>query len=87
DAIRLIKNKFPAVHLTCGLSNISYGLPNRGVLNRLFVVQTMTAGMDGYILNPTDKAMMGGVYASMALLGQDRFCGKYLKAHRKGLYA
>ncbi|EGO62994.1 methyltetrahydrofolate cobalamin methyltransferase [Acetonema longum] len=87
DAIRLIKEKFPAVHFTCGLSNISYGLPNRPVLNRLFVVQTMTAGMDGYILNPGDKAMMGIVYASQALLGQDKYCSKYLKAHRKGLYA
>ncbi len=86
DAIYAIKKKYPAVHLTCGLSNISYGLPNRAVLNRLFVVQTMTMGMDGYILNPTDKAMMGVVYASQALLGNDRFCGKYLKAHRKGLY-
>lgn len=86
DAIRLIKEKFPAVHFTCGLSNISFGLPNRAVLNRLFVVQTMTAGMDGYILNPTDKAMMGLVYASRALLGQDKYCAKYIKAHRKGLY-
>ncbi len=86
DAIRLIKEKYPKVHFTCGLSNISYGLPNRAVLNRLFVVQTMTAGMDGYILNPTDKAMMGLVYASQALLGQDKYCTRYLKAHRKGLY-
>ncbi|MDT8902580.1 methyltetrahydrofolate cobalamin methyltransferase [Anaeroselena agilis] len=86
DAIRLIKERFPAVHFTCGLSNISYGLPNRAVLNRLFVVQTMTAGMDGYILNPTDKAMMGLVYASRALLGQDKYCTQFLKAHRKGLY-
>lgn len=86
DAIRLIAKKYPAVHFTCGLSNISYGLPNRAVLNRLFVVQTMTAGMDGYILNPTDKAMMGLVHASQALLGQDKYCAKYLKAHRKGLY-
>jgi 5-methyltetrahydrofolate--homocysteine methyltransferase len=86
-AIMLIKDKYPAVHLTCGLSNISYGFPNRAVLNRLFVVQTMTVGMDGYILNPTDKAMMGMVYGSQALLGQDRFCRKYLKAHRSGLYA
>ncbi len=86
DAICLIKKQFPAVHLTCGLSNVSYGLPNRAVLNRLFMVQTMTAGMDSYILNPTDKAMMGALYASVALLGQDRYCSKYLKAHRKGLY-
>ncbi len=87
DAIYAIKQKYPAVHLTCGLSNISYGFPNRAVLNRLFVVQTMTVGMDGYILNPTDKAMMGVVYAGQALLGNDRYCTKYLKAHRKGLYA
>jgi len=87
NAIRLIKQEFPAVHFTCGLSNISYGLPNRAVLNRLFVVQTMTMGMDGYILNPTDKAMMGLVYASQALLGRDKYCSKYLKAHRKGIYA
>jgi 5-methyltetrahydrofolate--homocysteine methyltransferase len=54
DAIRLIKDRFPAVHFTCGLSNISYGLPNRAVLNRLFVVQTMTVGMDSYIpIRPT----------------------------------
>ena len=87
DAIQMIREKYPLVHFTCGLSNISYGLPNRGILNRLFVVQTMTAGMDGYILNPTDKAMMGLVYASRALLGQDKYCAKFLKAHRKGLYA
>ncbi|MBP1763668.1 MAG: acsE 2 [Firmicutes bacterium] len=86
DAIRIIRQKYPAIHFTCGLSNISYGLPNRAVLNRLFVVQTMVMGMDGYILNPTDKAMMGMVHASQALLGHDKYCAKYLKAHRKGLY-
>ena len=87
DAIWVIKKKYPVVHLACGLSNISYGLPNRAVLNRLFVVQTMTMGMDGYILNPTDKAMMGAVYAALALLGNDKYCTKYLKACREGLYA
>lgn len=87
QSIRLIKEKFPDVHFTCGLSNVSYGLPNRALLNRLFLVQTMAAGMDGYILDPTDKNMMGFVYASMALLGQDRFCTRYLKAYRKGIYS
>nr|WP_320131330.1 methyltetrahydrofolate cobalamin methyltransferase [uncultured Holophaga sp.] len=86
ESIKLIRTRFPEVHFTCGLSNISHGLPNRPVLNRLMVVQTMTVGMDGYILNPCDKAMMGMIYASQALLGRDKFCGKYLKAHRKGLY-
>lgn len=86
DSIKLIRERFPAVHFTCGLSNISHGLPNRPVLNRLMVVQTMTVGMDGYILNPCDKAMMGVIFGSQALLGKDKFCAKYLRAHRKGLY-
>ena len=86
DTIKVIKQKYPKVHFTCGLSNVSYGLPNRKVLNRLFVVQTMTVGMDGYILNPTDKDMMGAIYASQGLLGQDDYCMNYITAHRKGLY-
>jgi 5-methyltetrahydrofolate corrinoid/iron sulfur protein methyltransferase len=86
ESIKYIKSSYPNVHFTCGLSNVSYGLPNRKILNRLFVVQTMTMGMDGYILNPTDKEMMGVIYASMALLGQDSYCMNYLTAHRKGLY-
>lgn len=86
DTIKLIKQNYPNVHFMCGLSNVSYGLPNRKVLNRLFVAQTMTLGMDGYILNPTDKTMMGVVYAGSTLLGKDDYCVGYLKAHRKGLY-
>jgi 5-methyltetrahydrofolate--homocysteine methyltransferase len=86
DTIKTVKAKYPHVHFTCGLSNVSYGLPNRKILNRFFVVQTMTVGMDGYILNPTDKDMMGAIYVSQVLLGQDDYCMNYLSAHRKGLY-
>ncbi len=86
ETIRMIKAEFPNTHFMCGLSNISYGLPKRAVLNRLFVAQTMAAGMDGYILNPTDKDMMGVVHAGKALIGQDEYCMGYLGAYRKGLY-
>ncbi len=86
DAIRLVKQEYPGVHLICGLSNISYGLPNRMVLNRIFTLQTLTVGMDAYILDPLDRILMGYLYAAQALLGQDAFCAKYLAAHRKGLY-
>lgn len=86
ETIKLIKNQYPGVHFMCGLSNISYGLPNRKYLNRLFVAQTMTLGMDGYILNPNDKGMMALIYAVKTLLGQDEYCMGYLSAHRKGFY-
>lgn len=86
ETVRFIKSEYPQVHAICGLSNISYGLPNRKVLNQAFMIQTMTCGMDSYILDPLDKTMMGFVYASGALLGQDPFCANYLTQHRKGLY-
>ena len=86
NAIRLIKQEFPEVHLFSGLSNISFGLPNRRVLNRIFMLQTLTVGVDAYILDPLDKTLMGYLRAAQALLGQDQFCTKYLAAHRKGLY-
>lgn len=86
DTVRFIRKEYPRVHAACGLSNVSYGLPNRKILNQAFMIQTMDAGMDAYILDPLDKAMMGFVYASQALLGQDAFCMQYITAHRNGLY-
>ncbi|MDN5326770.1 MAG: 5-methyltetrahydrofolate--homocysteine methyltransferase [Moorella sp. (in: firmicutes)] len=86
DAVGFIRQNYPGVHIICGLSNISFGLPNRRVLNQVYMVQLMTAGMDSYILDPLDRDMMGFFYASKALLGKDPFCTGYLKAHRSGLY-
>jgi 5-methyltetrahydrofolate corrinoid/iron sulfur protein methyltransferase len=85
--LQMISEKYPKVHKICGLSNISFGSPNRKMLNRLFMVLTMSHGMDSYILNPLDKAMMGYLYAAKALIGQDSFCLGYLTAHRKGYYS
>lgn len=87
DSIRLIKQAFPDVHLISAISNISFGLPNRKILNRVFLVQTLTAGMDAFIVDPLDRKLMGYLYASQALLGQDPFCRSYLAAHRKGIYS
>lgn len=84
ETISRIRKDYPEVHFMCGLSNISYGLPNRSILNRLFVVQTMAMGMDGYVLDPTNEKMMGDIITSTALLGKDPYCSKYIKAHRKG---
>lgn len=86
EAVRCLKQEFPTCHAICGLSNISYGLPNRKTLNQVFMIQLMTAGMDAYILDPLDRTLMGFLYASQATLGQDPYCMQYLAEHRKGLY-
>ena len=86
DTVSQLKAAYPEIHFVCGLSNISYGLPNRKLINRYFLAQIAAAGMDSFILDPTDKQLMGGYLVSQVLLGQDKFCAKYLKAHRKGLF-
>ena len=86
ETLALISKEYPNVHKVCGLSNVSFGLPNRKVLNQLFLIQTMTMGMDSYILDPLDRVMMGFVHGAQALLGLDSYCANYLSVHRKGLY-
>lgn len=85
NAVTAIRDKFPGVHLMCGLSNISYGLPARKFLNRIFMAQAICCGLDGAIINPLDKGMMGAIAAAEALAGKDKSSVRYLKAFRGGL--
>ena len=85
DAVRAIKAKFPTVHITGGLSNISYGLPQRHMINRTFVVLMMDAGMDSAIIDPLDVKIMASIKTAEMLLGHDNFCGNYLKGVRAGV--
>ncbi|MEW6188333.1 MAG: dihydropteroate synthase, partial [Thermodesulfobacteriota bacterium] len=57
EAIERIRNTFSGVHTICGLSNISYGLPERKFLNQTFMVMAITKGLDGAIINPLDQRM------------------------------
>lgn len=84
NAVRSIKTTFPEVHITGGLSNISYGLPQRHIINRTFVSLMMEAGMDSAIIDPLDKKIMATIRTSDMLLGQDPFCMNYLKGVRAG---
>ncbi len=85
ETIKMVKDAYPGSHAVCGLSNISFGLPERKLLNQTFMVMCMAAGLDGVILDPTDKKMMALVYAGEAMLDKDPYCGNYLKAYRKGV--
>jgi 5-methyltetrahydrofolate--homocysteine methyltransferase len=68
----------------CGLSNISFGLPDRKMINSAFLAMAMSAGLDAAILDPTEKQVMSAALASGALTGQDEYCALYLKAFREG---
>jgi cobalamin-dependent methionine synthase I len=84
ETIRKVKELYPEVHITCGLSNISFGIPARKLMNQAFLVAAMTAGMDGAILDPLDKKLMSFLYATEALLGKDDFCMNYMTKFREG---
>jgi len=85
DAVRMIKKKYPKVHITSGLSNISYGMPFRLAIDRQFLALAMAAGMDSAIMNPLSADMRATLYATQTLLGNDDFCMEYLGAYRSGL--
>ena len=85
NAVRQIKQLFPDVHITGGLSNTSYGLPERKIINRTFVTLMMDAGMDSAIIDPLDSKIMAAIKTADLLLGNDNFCMSYLKGVRSGM--
>ncbi len=86
DTIRAVHAKYPNVHFTMGLSNISFGLPARKQVNRGLLILAMQAGLDSAILDPLDYELQAAIVTADLLLGKDRHCLNYLKASRKGLF-
>ena len=82
--VREIRKRSNKVHIVSGLSNVSFGLPERSLINRAFLVLAMQAGMDSAILNPLDRELMGLLHATRALLGEDEYCMDYITAFREG---
>ncbi len=81
QAIRRTKREL-GVKTFAAVSNVSFGLPDRRLLNRTFLAMLIEAGLDGAIMDPTDKRMMDAVYVSRALLGLDNYCIQYIKAQK-----
>jgi 5-methyltetrahydrofolate--homocysteine methyltransferase len=86
ETIRTVRSRYPGVHASCGLSNVSHGLPVRKLLNQAFLVMAVSHGMDAAIIDPLDRRLMALLSASLALLGQDEFCMEYLTAAREGKF-
>lgn len=83
-AIETIMKAFPGVHTICGLTNVSYGLPARKLINRCFLVAAIGRGLDAVILDPTDRKLLGALKASLMLMGKDGFCMSFIQAFREG---
>ncbi|OIQ54822.1 dihydropteroate synthase [Neomoorella thermoacetica] len=79
-----ISDRFSGLHFVSGLSNVSFGLPERRHLNRAYVVLSMASGLDAVIVDPLDSTLMALVYATEALLNKDQFCMQYIRCYREG---
>jgi 5-methyltetrahydrofolate--homocysteine methyltransferase len=86
DVIRTIKEKYPTIHVTGAVSNISFNLPARRLVNQAFTVLAMNAGMDSAILDPLNQDLMGLIFATEALMGEDEYCMEYISAYREGVF-
>ena len=84
QAIVQIKEKYPTVKFTSGLSNISFGMPYRKIVNQIFLALAMSVGMDSAIVDPTNRDVAATILATEALLDKDKYCRRYNKAYRAG---
>jgi len=86
-SIRQIVELYPGIHISAGVSNVSFGLPQRKLLNEAFILLLMAHGLDAAIVDPCDPQLMANVLAAEALLGRDEYSGEYLRAYRQGKLA
>lgn len=82
--IKAIKELYPTIHVTGAISNISFGLPVRALLNKTCMAFAIQAGMDSAVMDPLNRDMMGTIFATYALMGEDKHCRKYSKVYRAG---
>jgi len=94
ESTKAIRERYEGVHITGGLSNVSYGMPNRKLLNMVFVRMFVDSGGDGGIIDPVqmpaaeiaslDKESEAFKLAEAVLDGTDMFGGEYIAAFREG---
>ena len=95
DAVRRIRDKYgPTIHITGGMSNVSFGIPSRKWINDVFMILAVEAGADSGIIDPVtsrpdkvfgiDHTSRPYQLAEDVLLGKDEHCANYISAWRQG---
>ena len=85
ETIRGIRERDEDVHIVGAISNISFNLPARALINQAFATLAISAGMDAGILDPLNRDMRSAIYAAEACMGLDDYCMEYIGAFREGL--
>jgi 5-methyltetrahydrofolate--homocysteine methyltransferase len=71
------------LNMTCGASNVSFGMPDRHTLGAAFLPMAMTAGLTSAIMDTRSPQIVDAVKAADLLLGHDEWGGSWIAAHRK----
>lgn len=82
DAVRLLREKYPEVHIFGGLSNVSFGLPRRKLLNQAFITLAILAGCDAIMIDPLmnpPKDFVEFKLAADVMTADDEYAVSYLK--------
>ena len=94
DAVRRIREEFPGLRIGMGLSNVSFGMPNRKLINQAFIRLAIEAGVDAGLMDPIQTKLSDVLgldteservrLAIDMLEGRDDFCMSYIQAYRDG---
>ena len=82
DTMRRIRDVH-GLNMTCGASNVSFGMPDRHTLGAAFLPMAMTAGLTSAIMDARSPQIVDAVKAADLLLGHDEWGGSWIAAHRK----
>ena len=80
EAIQMVKERYQ-VATVLGVSNISFGLPNRPLLNANFYTMAMYAGLSSGIINPMSETMMQSYHSYLALMNYDQNCEQFIEKY------
>jgi 5-methyltetrahydrofolate--homocysteine methyltransferase len=86
EVMDYIKEHYPQAHISGAVSNISFNLPYRKIVNQAFTVVCIQHGMDSGIFDPLNRDLRGSIYAAEALSGEDYYCMEYVGAFREGIF-
>ncbi|KPJ75302.1 MAG: methyltetrahydrofolate--corrinoid methyltransferase, partial [Deltaproteobacteria bacterium SG8_13] len=83
ELMKILGAKYEGLHFISGLSNVSFGLPERRHLNRAYAVMAVAAGLDAVIMDPLDSILQALILAAEALVNRDRYCLEYINAYNQ----
>ncbi len=86
ESIKIIKKNFSPVKTTAGLSNVSFGLPNRKLINKYFLAISIFSGLDSAILDVVDEGMREAICISNLLTEKDEYCMNYIRKYRENKF-